>query len=367
MTQDFALDADWDGLVERLGGADGLDRSARSTKAFARRREVDSAVELLRLVLAYCLGKGGLRLTAAWAATVGLADLSNVALLKRLRKCTDWLNLLVGQVLTTHAPQASHGRLIRLIDATSVPKAGAPAKRGNGVWRIHSAFDLPSERFSAFELTEETECERLDRIAVVEGEIRIADRVHLRVDHIAAVREAGGDVVVRTGWRSAKWLQECGAPFDLIAELTSAEVKGWIDQPIALARKNAPPLKLRLVAVRKSDQAAEASRRAARRAAQRGGSQVSKDTLTAADWLILITSLPPDTFPTKDVTDLYRLRWRIELAFKRLKSLTGLKGPPASDARSAMPYVLAHLLMSLLVEPIIDELDDSPHWDQAFA
>ena len=52
-------------------------------------------------------------------------------------------------------PKASRGRLIRTIDASSVPKAGHAAKRENGLWRIHSAFDLPSERFGQFVLTDE--------------------------------------------------------------------------------------------------------------------------------------------------------------------------------------------------------------------
>jgi IS4 transposase len=34
-------------------------------------------------------------------------------------------------------------------------------------------------------------------------------------------------------------------------------------------------------------------------------------------------------------TSTYRLRWRIELAFKRLKSLIGLEGPPGKDPRPA--------------------------------
>ncbi len=55
---------------------------------------------------------------------------------------------------------------------------------------------------------------------------------------------------------------------------------------------------------------------------------------------------------------LYRLRWRVELAFKRLKSVIGLQRPPGTDARSARPYVLAHLLSILLLEPIIDELEE---------
>jgi hypothetical protein len=43
-----------------------------------------------------------------------------------------------------------------------------------------------------------------------------------------------------------------------------------------------------------------------------------------------------------------------------LKSLVGLNGPPGADERSARPYLLAHLLMILLLEPLIDELEDSP-------
>jgi Transposase DDE domain len=360
MIRDLLVNEDWQEVVERLGGAEALGRSARESKALVRRRRVGSAVELLRLVLAYCLGERGLRLTAGWAAATGLAQLSNVALLKRLQRCGDWLGLLVGQVLASRVPETSRGRLIRIIDATAVAKAGAPAKRGNGVWRVHSAFELPSERFGAFALTDETGSERLDRIAVVNGEIRIADRVYLHADHLAAVTEAGGDVVVRAGWKSARWLGGDGRPLDLPAELTSAASQGLIDRPIALARKGRHALELRLVAVRKSEQAAEAARRNARRAAQRGGHQVSRATLIAADWVILITSLPPESFSAADVLALYRLRWRIELGFKRLKSLIGLKGPPGEDPRSARPYILAHLLMILLLEPLIDELEDSP-------
>ena len=345
---------DWDGLVGRLGGAAALEQSARDTKAFLRARAVASAVDLLRLILTYCLSDRGLRSTAAWATATGLVDISNVALLYRLRRCGDWLALLVGQALADAAPQASRGRLIRIIDATTVPKAGATAKRGNKLWRIHSAFDLPAERFGHFELTDQQGGETLDRIPVVKGEIRIADRAYLQPDRIAVVREEGADVLVRAGWRNARWLDADGEPVDLLAEFRKASDRGLIDRPILIARKGGAPLALRLVAVKKSGQAAEAARRAARRQARKGGHQISKGTLAAADWVILVTSLAPEDFPTADVLALYRLRWRIELGFKRLKSLIGLKGPPGIDERSARPYVLAHLLVILLLEPLVD-------------
>ena len=202
------LHRDWCHVVDCLGGAQAIAASARQTKAFQRACGVPGAVVLLRLVLAYCLRQGGLRSTAAWASAVGLADISNVALLNRLRGCGDWLAALIGSFLAAQAPTASRGRLVRLIDATAVPKAGAAARRSNGVWRVHSAFDLPAERFSFFALTDEREGERFDRIAVAPGEIRVADRLYMQPDRIAAVLAAGGDVVVRTGWRNAAWRDE---------------------------------------------------------------------------------------------------------------------------------------------------------------
>ena len=91
-------------------------------------------------------------------------------------------------------------------------KPGPEAKKTN-----HAAFDLPAERFGYFELTDEHSGEQVDRIPVVAGEIRIGDRVYLQPDRIAAVLDAGGDVVVRAGWRNARWLDQQGEPLDLLA------------------------------------------------------------------------------------------------------------------------------------------------------
>jgi hypothetical protein len=365
MRHESLVNEDWTNVVTRLGGAEALAVTARETKAFLRPREITNAVDLLRLILAYCLGERGLRLTAAWAVSVGLVDISNVALLYRLRQCGNWLAMLVGQVLAGAAPKASRGRLIRIIDATTVPKKGPKARKQNELWRIHSAFDLPDERFGHFELTDQQEGETLDRIPVVKGEIRIADRAYLQPDRMANVIAAGADVVIRAGWKSARWLDENGEVVDLVAALRAADACGLLDQPIWIKRKGGSPLALRLVAIRKPAQAAVEARRKARRDAQRGGHQVSKQTLDAADWVILITSLKPQDFTTADVLALYRLRWRIELGFKRLKSLIGLKGPPGTSESSARPHILAHLLTILLLEPLVDELEDSPRLAEA--
>lgn len=265
MTHESLCNEDWNSVVTRLGGAETLENGARETKAFLRARVIDNAVDLLRLILAYCLGERGLRSTAAWATCVGLVDISNVALLYRLRQCGDWFALLVGQALAAAAPKASHGRLIRIIDATTVPKAGPAARKNSELWRIHSAFDLPRERFGHFELTDQQEGETLDRIPVVKGEIRLGDRAYLQPDRMADVLEAGADFVIRAGWKGACWVDAKGDPIDLLAALRKATARGLVDRPIWIKRKGGPLLALRLVAIKKPAQACAAARRKARR------------------------------------------------------------------------------------------------------
>ena len=155
------------------------------------------------------------------------------------------------------------------------------------------------------------------------GEIRIGDRIYLQPDRIATVLDAGGDVVVRAGWRNARWLDQQDEPLDLLAILSRAGER--LDRAVKIGRKSGAPLALRLIAIRKPDAVAETARRQVRQQGRKSGYTPSRETLQAASWLIIVTSLPVDTFTTDDVLALYRLRWRIELGFKRLKSLVGLK------------------------------------------
>ncbi len=360
MTHETLLNELWQGTLTRLGGAAAIEASARELRAFLRPRAVRSATDLLRLILAYCLGGMGLRSTSAWAASVRLANLSNVALLQRLRNCSAWMEHLVGQLLGGGAVPAAGGRRIRLLDGTTVPKAGKEARENNGLWRLHCTFDLPDERFSFIELTDEKGGERLDRTPVAKGDILIADRGFLHPDPLAHVLERGADVIVRAGWKGARWLDGNGKPFDILAALKGAESAGVLDRPIRIGRKKAAPLALRFIAFRKPLAAAEASRAKARRAAQREGNVILGGTLAAAEWVILVTSLDAKAFSTNEIGEFYRARWRIEMAFKRFKSIIGLSGPPGEDPEVAKTWILAHLLMVLLLEPHTSAPEISP-------
>jgi len=75
MTHESLSSKDWNCIVSQLGGTAFLTNSARETKAFLRARVIESAVDLLRMILAYCVRAGGLRSTTAWATSIGFVDI----------------------------------------------------------------------------------------------------------------------------------------------------------------------------------------------------------------------------------------------------------------------------------------------------
>lgn len=368
MRHESLTDDGWFKTVETFGGVAHLEAEARRCGAFERGRKITCAVDLLRLVLAYCLGSKGLRLTAAWAEAIGLASMSNVAVLKRLRKAAPWLEAIVARLIGERSARrtvdAAKGRLIRIVDATVVAKASLKDRQAGGVWRVHAVFDLDgtSERFSAFDLTDEREGERLDRAAVVAGEIRIADRAYLQPDRIARVRAAGADILIRAPWNGARWLDAGGKPLNLIAKLMKARRAGFIDRPIGIAVTGDEPIRLRLVAIRKPEEAIVATRAKLEAEARAKGRHLKPETLVAAAWVILVTSLDGRAFSTAEIGELYKIRWRIEIAFKHLKSGLGFHRPLNEDPGVAKAHVLSHLILALLTEPLVEEhLGVSPH------
>jgi hypothetical protein len=107
----------WSKLLPLFGGADSLDASARASGALIRRRAVPDGVTLLRLGPGYGAGGLSLREAAAWAGVQGIATLSDVALLKRLRGAADWFATLAGEALARRSGLSGKGvRPLRLVD-----------------------------------------------------------------------------------------------------------------------------------------------------------------------------------------------------------------------------------------------------------
>ncbi|MEO3435613.1 transposase [Inquilinus sp. CAU 1745] len=350
---------DWDDVLGRLDGLVDLEGSARSSGALRRRRLIRSADVLLRFCFAYVLGPLSFRGVSGWATQSGLADLSDVAVLKRLRNSADWLGHLVSHVLAARHPEAAAGlgdcRLVA-VDATTV----APPGPKREYFRVHTVFDLTGLCFRTVEISDRREAERLDRGVVQPGEVRIADRAHANVAGMAAVRAAGGDFLVRMTARQPRLLDEVGDPLHRLTLCRAAGKDGLLDRPVTVAggdRKRGQRLPARLTIWPLPPDAAEKAREAARRTARRTGYTASEAAIEMAGYLMLLSSLPVGQWPAERLLAAYRLRWQVELAFKRLKSIVGLERLRAKDPDVARAWINTALLASLLAELDMPDLD----------
>lgn len=57
----------------------------------------------------------------------------------------------------------------------------------------------------------------------------------------------------------------------------------------------------------------------------------------------------------EEVAETYRLRWQIELAFKRLKSGLGIDVLPARDRELARSWLAAHLILGLIIDEAVSD------------
>ncbi|WP_320278101.1 transposase [Mesorhizobium captivum] len=112
--------------------------------------------------------------------------------------------------------------------------------------------------------------------------------------------------------------------FDLFAALAAqTEQEGEVS--VRIDEGTGERLILRLVIRRESPEQAQAEQERLLKAAKKRGKKTDPRSLEAAKYILLLTSLPSNIFPPVDVLALYRFRWQLELAFKRMKSLTGLE------------------------------------------
>jgi IS4 transposase len=171
------------------------------------------------------------------------------------------------------------------------------------------------------------------------------------------------DFIVRVGWNALQLTTPRGKSFDLIGYLQRLPT-GMGPHEVTLhaaAGRGEAALSLRLIVQRKTPEATEATRLALCRAAIKKGKQLDPRSLIAAEFMILGTSLPRRGYTAKDILAGYRLRWQIELAFKRLKSLLHIDRLPTWTEQTSRSWLYAHLILALLCDDLSqDFLESSP-------
>jgi hypothetical protein len=331
---------------------DGWEELAQKTGAVRRMRGFDSVEQLLRGLLLHVALGCSLRETVVLAKAAGWLQMSDVALLKKLRQSEGWLQgLCVGLLRESELELPKlPGLRMRLIDGTLVKEPGQTGSQ----WRVHFSLRVPEWTCDHFRLTSsdgEGNGESLRQFPVCENDCLIADRGYAHAAGIWHVHEKGGFVIVRHNAHILPVETEDGTRMDILPWLGTLTRPGEVGGRCAYVRTNTGQrVAVRLCAVRKSDEAIGATERKLRRRAQRRCQRLNPETLEYARWVIVLTTVPSLLLDDVLVLEWYRVRWQVELAFKRIKSLAGLGHLPKYDASSSRAWLYGKLLVALMTE-----------------
>jgi hypothetical protein len=297
----------------------------------------------------------------ARASLHGLPKLSDVALLKRLRNSAEWLRWMCAAMLKEQTADRSwrwlpKGYRLRVVDSTTVEEPGATGTD----WRVHYSLELPGLFCDDMEVSDAHGGESLCRFAVTEGDLLLGDRGYCRPPQLAHVLKGGADFIVR--WHSSS------LPLAIKGSDARARVFKWLR---SLKGKRTAQMdvwtkgseqQLRLCAVAVGEQALEREIARVKESARKSGRKASSDSLELCRFVVVVTSVSEEHLSASQVLQVYRLRWQIELAFKRFKSLLNSGHIPKYDPDSSRAWLQGKLLTSLLIERLLQESELFSPW-----
>jgi hypothetical protein len=211
------LPKNWAELAEETGALKGL-RKHKTAEAY------------LRTLLIHIGCGHSLRDAATRATLAGLGDISDVALLKRLRKAKDWLHSLCVSLFEEQGLCERHGDdfQVRLFDATNVREVGPTGS----LWRIHYSVQLPSLTCDYFQLTQtkgKGTGESFFQYPIRMGDHIVADRGYSTAPGIHHVASKKADVIVRVNTSTLPLWNLEGEPFPLLERVNAIQQAGAVD------------------------------------------------------------------------------------------------------------------------------------------
>jgi Transposase DDE domain len=341
------LGEDWE-VIERVL-PDGWQEAARHTGALRRTRGFKDAATLLRVLLIHLVDGCSLRETAVRADAGGLIKVSDVALLGRLRGSGEWFRWMVEQMsrrLSATSQEVLPGKRVRLVDASVVCEPGATGS----TWRLHYMIDLSTLACEQLQVTLPDEGETLTRFSVRANDVVMADRGLAHRRGIRHVLKQQGDVIVRMNMVSVPLEDDKGRTLALLPKLRKLRVGQTREWP-AWVRDDEGLIAVRVCALKKSAEQTRKSQGRLREVAARKGRNLQPDTLEAAGYVVVLTTLPEAS--ARQILELYRHRWQIELGFKRLKSLLHLGHLKKTDPVGAKAWLQGKLFVATLIETLI--------------
>ena len=348
-------DEQWELLSGLL--PEGWEAKARDLAAIRRARGVKDASTLLRMLLLHLADGCSLRESAARISEVGWGKVSAVALFKRLRAAERWLAWMACESWNKDF-RVPAGRRFLAVDASTVCEQGETGSQ----WRVHWSINLSDLRCTHFDLTDVHGGEKFARFPFLPGDVALGDRGYSTPPGVESVRDRGGDVLVRVNPMSLPlYDKKGGGPVDILTRVGKLKV-GQLEEWATWVKGPTEWHKGRLLAVKRSRASTLRELRRRRQNAKSRHRRLGRKGRKLAGYVLIWTSVSAKEMPGRAVLRTYRLRWQIELAFKRMKSIMGLGLLPKRTDASSRAWLNGKLLVALLVEKLWQQAEHFSPW-----
>ena len=349
-------------LLELL--PEGWESKAKELGAFGRAREIKTPEELLRLILLYITEGKSLARTSALISLSEVSAISKVAIFKRLQKCGEWLKWLCQHIcrkagLLVEKPEWLGDKNILLFDGSH---EGKNTDQGQyEYFMLHYCLELFTLSVREFLLTDSKTGEKLKNFTNLgKDDIVMADRIYTTLTGLAYLKERECGYVLRLQTAGFNLYDENKEKIDILKVLSGLKEGETADITVyCLINGQYEPIRICAMRKYKDDEETGLKRIEKSNQRKRGGKAASPLQEGYNKYIILITSLGQEASCT-DVLNLYRMRWQIELAFKRLKSIFRYNEMPARKPENIKTWFYSTLLLAALCETMVNTGRFSP-------
>ncbi len=229
-------------------------------------------------------------------------------------------------------------------------------------WRILYSLGLPELRCDFFDLTATAgpgTGESFSRLPVEPRDMILGDAGYSTAGSIESVVKQGGDVLVRINPQSLLFQPRGGGrSWNRLSHLHTVNRPGQIGQWKVVLRGTT--VEGRICTVRKSEQAIQRAHRRLERRASKKQIKTKPETWEYAKYVAVFTT--EESWPVELILEWHRVRWQVELLFKRLKSLARIGHLPKSDPQSSRAWLYGKLFAALLTGKLIRVGRDISPW-----
>lgn len=336
----------------------GYEEAAKEKGAFTRARGVKNPHDLMGIILLYLVRGTSVVNTCIAAKAQNLGNLSAVAFVRHLGKCVGWFswileNMKTGEIFNYQKPQGYENYQIQLVDASTLVQKGAAAKR----FKLHFALNPFAMQSVQYKLTDEKTGESMQNFKVTPQDLFIGDRAYGTIKSMEHVLNSGGNFIFRLKSKAFKIYNDEKQEINVFEKISKATQTEPVEVDCHFKNHKKELQQIKICAVKKSPEAIEKTQKKIIRRESKNQIEISDEAKVMNEYIVVVTSL---CMPISKILDMYRIRWQVELYFKRLKSIMDMGDIPCKNENNIMAWLLGKLIVALLVEVKLSQADFSP-------